>query len=112
MAFSFLGASDAFKKSLFHLHRQHGFWGLSLGGQTVQETLDRYSKTENAVLIQIYTALTAYLLLAYQKFVSKIGLSPQQTFQFITLNLLGTSSPEELLNPRALNTDNSRYSAC
>jgi FOG: Transposase and inactivated derivatives len=56
--------------------------------------------TENAVLIQIYTALTVYLLLAYQKFLSRIGLSVQQLFQIIQLNLLGNSSLEELLNPR------------
>lgn len=31
--------------------------------------------TENAVLIQSYTALTVYLLLASQKFLNKIGLS-------------------------------------
>lgn len=63
--------------------------------------------TENAVLTQIYTALTVYLLLAYQKFLSKIGLSVQQIFQLITLNLLGTSSLEELLNPRLRKNGNS-----
>ncbi len=31
--------------------------------------------SENAALIHIYTALTVYLLLAYQKFLSRIGLS-------------------------------------
>jgi len=56
--------------------------------------------TENAVLIQIYTALTVYLLLAYQKFLSRIGVSVQQLFQIIQLNLLGSASLEELLNPR------------
>jgi len=62
--------------------------------------------TENAVLIQIYTALTVYLLLAYQKFLSRIGLSVQQLFQIIQLNLLGASSLEELLNPRRRKTEN------
>ena len=56
--------------------------------------------SENAVLIQIYTALTTYLLLKYQKFVSRFGLSVQQLFQLIQVNLLGTASLEELLNPR------------
>jgi hypothetical protein len=55
--------------------------------------------TENAVLIQIYSALTVYLLLAYQKFLSRIGLSIQQIFQIIQLNLLGSATLEELLNP-------------
>jgi IS4 transposase len=56
--------------------------------------------TENAVLIQIYTALTVYLLLAYQKFLSRIGLSVQQIFQILQLNLLVSDSLEELLKPR------------
>ena len=62
--------------------------------------------TENAVLIQIYTALTVYLLLTYQKFLSRIGLSAQQLFQLIQLNLLGSASLEELLNPRRRKTEN------
>ena len=56
--------------------------------------------TENAVLIQLYTALTVYLLLAYQKFLSRISLSIQQILQIIQLNLFGTTSLEDLLNPR------------
>ncbi|WP_407844360.1 IS4 family transposase [Desulfovibrio falkowii] len=62
--------------------------------------------TENAVLIQIYTALTVYLLLAYQKFLSRIGLSVQQIFQVLQLNLLGSASLEELLNPRRRKSEN------
>jgi IS4 transposase len=65
--------------------------------------------SENAVLIQIYTALTVYLLLAYQKFLSRLGLSVQQLFQLIQLNLLCPTPLEELLNPRRRKTDNSRY---
>ena len=63
--------------------------------------------TENAVLIQIYTALTVYLLLAYQKFLSRVGLSVQQLFQLVQLNLLGAASLEELLNPRRRKTEDS-----
>ena len=63
--------------------------------------------SENAVLIQIYTALTVYLLLAYQKFLSRLGLSVQQLFQLIQLNLLGEASLDELLNPRRRKFDNS-----
>jgi hypothetical protein len=62
--------------------------------------------TENAVLIQIYTALTVYLLLAYQKFLGRIGISIQQLLQLIQLNLLGTASLEELLNPRRRKIEN------
>ena len=62
--------------------------------------------TENAVLIQLYTALTVYLLLAYQKFLSRISLSVQQILQILQLNLLGTASLEELLNPRQPYSEN------
>ena len=65
---------------------------------------DRFS--ENAVLIQMYTALTTYLLLKYQKFLSRLGLSVQQLFQLIQVNLFGTASLEELLNPRQRNIEN------
>ena len=63
--------------------------------------------SENAVLIQIYTALTVYLLLAYQKFLSRLGLSVQQLFQLIQLSLLGEASLDELPNPRRRKFDNS-----
>lgn len=56
--------------------------------------------SENVVLIQLYTALTVYLLLAYQKFLSRMGLSIQQLFQLIQVNLLGSLSLVELLKPR------------
>lgn len=62
--------------------------------------------TENAVLIQLYTALTVYLLLAYQKFLSRISLSIQQILQIIQLNLFGTTSLEDLLNPRRRYAEN------
>ena len=62
--------------------------------------------SENAVLIQIYTALTVYLLLKYQKFLSRLGLSVQQLFQLIQLNLLGTASLGELLNPQQRKPEN------
>jgi len=62
--------------------------------------------SENAVLIQIYTALTVYLLLAYQKFLSRLNLSIQQLCQLIQLNLFGTHSLEELLNPRQQKIEN------
>ena len=62
--------------------------------------------SENAVLIQIYTALTVYLLLKYQKFLSRLGLSVQQLFQLIQVNLLGAASLEERLNPRRRKNEN------
>lgn len=47
----------------------------------------------NAALILIYTALTTCLLLACQKFLSKIGMSVQQLSQIITVYLLGKHLP-------------------
>jgi hypothetical protein len=55
--------------------------------------------TKNAVLIQIYTAMAVYLLPAYQKFSSKIGVPMQQIFKIALLNLLSTADLDELLNP-------------
>lgn len=52
---------------------------------------------ENAVKIQIYTALIVYLLLALQKFLSKPGISIGQLFQLIQLNLVSFRSIEDLL---------------
>lgn len=52
---------------------------------------------ENAVKIQLYTAMIVYLLLALQKFLSKLSLSIGQIFQLIQLNLVGFRSIEDLL---------------
>ena len=62
--------------------------------------------SENAVLIQLYTALTVYLLLKYQKFLSRIGLSVQHLFQLIQVNLFGQATLEELLNPQRRKSEN------
>ena len=78
-------------------------WKIELFFKEIKQNLRIKSfvgNSENAVLIQIYTALTVYLLLAYQKFLSRLGLSVQQLFQLIQLNLLGAAPLEELLNPR------------
>jgi hypothetical protein len=56
--------------------------------------------SENAVLIQIFTALTIYLLLAYMKHLARLGLSVQQLFQLIQLNLMEINTLTELLEQR------------
>jgi hypothetical protein len=87
-------------------------WKIELFFKEIKQNLRIKSfvgNSENAVLLQIYTALTVYLLLAYQKFLSRLGLSVQQLFQLIQLNLLGTTSLEELLNPRRRKANNSCY---
>jgi hypothetical protein len=87
-------------------------WKIELFFREIKQNLRIKSfvgTSENAVLIQIYTALTAYLLLAYQKFLSKTMLSVQLLFQLISCNLFGAESLEELLNPRSRKNENSCY---
>ncbi len=82
-----------------------GRWKIEIFFKEIKQNLRIISfvgNSENAVFIQIYIALTVYLLLAYQKFRSRIGLSVQQLFHLIQINLLGETSLEELLNPRQL----------
>jgi hypothetical protein len=77
-------------------------WKIELFFREVKQNLRIKSfvgNSENAVLIQIYAALTVYLLLAYQKFLSKTKMSVQMLFQLISCNLLGTNSLEDLLRP-------------
>lgn len=84
-------------------------WKIELFFKEIKQNLRIKSfvgNSENAVLIQIYTALTVYLLLAYQKFLSRLGLSVQQLFQLIQINLLGAAPLEELLNPRRRKNEN------
>jgi IS4 transposase len=84
-------------------------WQIEIFFREIKQNLHIKSfvgNTENAVLTQIYTALTVYLLLAYQKFLSKIGMSVQQIFQIVSLNLLGPDTLDELLNPRQRKPEN------
>ena len=88
-------------KTITEIYKER--WQIEIFFREIKQNLRIKSfvgNSENAVLIQIYTALTVYLLLAYQKFLSRIGLSVQQLFQLIQLNLLGEASLDELLNPR------------
>ncbi|SFW22600.1 Transposase DDE domain-containing protein, partial [Desulfovibrio desulfuricans] len=85
-------------------------WQIEIFFREVKQNLHIKSfvgRSENAVLIQIYTALTVYLLMAYQKILSKLKLSVQQLFELICVNLFGKDSLEELLKPRRSKTQNS-----
>jgi hypothetical protein len=76
-------------------------WSIELFFKEIKQNLKINSfvgYSENAALIQIYTALTLYLLLAWQKFLGRIGISVQQIFQLIQLHLLGSLSLVELLS--------------
>jgi hypothetical protein len=84
-------------------------WQIELFFKEIKQNLRIKSfvgTSENAVLIQIYTALTVYLLLKYQKFLSRLALSVQQLFQIIQVNLFGTTSLEELLKPPRRKNEN------
>ncbi len=60
--------------------------------------------SENAVLTQVYVALVVYLLVAYYKFISRLGISVQQMLQLLQVNLLGMFSLEELFSPQKQKT--------
>jgi hypothetical protein len=84
-------------------------WQIEIFFREVKQNLRIKSfvgNSENAVLIQIYTALTVYLLLAYQKFMNKIRMSVQQIFQIALLNLLGSYTLDELLKPKQRKPEN------
>ena len=78
-------------------------WQIELFFKELKQNLKIKSfvgNSENAVLTQIYVALIVYLLAAYQKFLSRLGISVQQMLQLLQVNLLGKLSLEELFNPR------------
>jgi putative transposase len=56
--------------------------------------------TINAVATQIFVALCIYLLIAYQKFVSKTGYGLQTVFRLVQLNAFTRKSIAELLSPQ------------
>jgi hypothetical protein len=56
--------------------------------------------SKNAVLSQVYVAMIAYLLLAYQKFLSKIGLSLHYLARLVQRNLFQQCEILDLVEPR------------
>lgn len=58
-----------------------------------------FGDSENAVRSQIFTALTLYLLMAWQKFLSKTGRSILRIARMIKVNLLENKNLAELLSP-------------
>jgi len=55
--------------------------------------------SENAVLTQLWIALCVYLMLAWLKFMSKIGLSMQQMLRLLQLNLFERRGLDALFKP-------------
>lgn len=94
-------------KTIADIYRNR--WEIELFFKEIKQNLRIKSfvgNSENAALIQIYTALTVYLLLKYQKFLSRLGLSVQKLFQIFQINLLGMDSLETLLNTRRSKNEN------
>lgn len=80
----------------------HQRWKIELFFKEIKQNLKviRFvGETENAVKIQLYTALIVYLLLAWQNFKSKLGSSIQNIRQIICLSLTRELSISELMNP-------------
>jgi hypothetical protein len=55
--------------------------------------------SENAVLAQVYVALTVYLLTAYYKFLSRVNFTVQQMLQVLQVNVFSRSTLQELFRP-------------
>ena len=55
--------------------------------------------SKNAVLSQVYVALIAYLLLAYQKFMSKIGITLHYLARLVQRNLFQQCEILDLVDP-------------
>ncbi len=88
-------------KTIADIYQQR--WQIELFFKELKQNLRIKSfvgRSQNAVLIQIYTALTVYLLLAYLKFLCKIKRSVQQIVELVQINLLANATLIELLKPK------------
>jgi hypothetical protein len=65
-----------------------------------------YGTSENAVLIQIRTAMIVYLLLCYTKFLCNLGVTLQNFMRILQLNLFRTCTVKELFEPPGPLPDN------
>jgi len=59
-----------------------------------------FGNSKNAVLSQVYIAMIAYLLLAYQKFLSKIGISLHYLARLVQRNLFQYCDILDLVSPQ------------
>jgi hypothetical protein len=77
-------------------------WKIELFFKEIKQNLKIKSfvgNSENAVLTQIYTALIVYLIAAYIRFTSRIGMSVQQMLQLLQVNVFGRIALIELFRP-------------
>jgi putative transposase len=80
-------------------------WEIELFFKTIKQNLKikRFMGTSrNAVWTQVWVAMIAYLLVSYQRFITKSKYSIQKTFRLIQVNLFERKSLVELLTNRLL----------
>lgn len=78
-------------------------WQVEIFFRFIKQNLNIKSflgNSKNAVLSQVYVAMIAYLLLAYQKFLSKIGLSLHYLARLVQRNLFQQCEIIDLVEPR------------
>lgn len=83
-------------------------WKIELFFKEIKQTLKIkhfYGDSENAVRTQIFTSLTIYLLLSWQKFLSKTGWSVLQIVQLIKGKLLESINLSDVLSPEQRKKD-------
>lgn len=83
-------------------------WKIELFFKEIKQSLKIkhfFGDSENAVRTQIFTALTIYLLLSWQKFLSRTGWSIFQILQLIKGKLLENMSMLDLLSPEQKKKD-------
>ena len=80
----------------------HDRWQIELFFKWIKQNLKIktfFGTSRNAVLTQVWIALITLLILAFYKFKSKLGQSLTQILKMLQLNLFGTRSIWQLLNP-------------
>ncbi len=77
-------------------------WQVELFFKTIKQNLKIHAfvgNSRNAVLTQIWIALSTYLLLSYLKFISKTGWSEQRILRVLQVNLFTKESLINLIKP-------------
>ena len=97
----FLFLTNNFKLSPWTIARLYKFrWQIELFFKWIKQNLKIKSflgTSRNAVMTQIWVAMCMYLLLAYIRFMSKLGLGMQQILRLLQLNLFDRRDLNALL---------------
>ena len=103
------GAHYVFLTNNFHLAARtiadiyKARWRIELFFKWIKQNLRVKSfvgTSRNAVMTQIWIAMCVYLLLAYIKFVNRLGWSLQQILRLLQLNLFDRRALMDILRPR------------